>query len=153
MRILIDMYMAEKLDLETSLAVYLGTSARARRFRKHQHHLGAVISGAWSYLFLRGAATVAPNVCPLDIFVDHRLVPDLAKVLRPMSFQYCSVQWELLLDHRQRFEETFHLNNSWAHGSSEGAIVYCFTNGEVLVCIFGTTHGILNAIFEQRSSE
>ncbi|KIK50857.1 hypothetical protein GYMLUDRAFT_252604 [Collybiopsis luxurians FD-317 M1] len=146
------MFMAQKLDIEASLVAYLGTTARARRFRNHQQRLGAVLSGVWSYLFLRRAALLAPSMCPLDVFVAHRLVPALAKILRPMGFQYCSARLELFPDHQQRFQETFESNETWACGSKEEAILYCFTNEEVIIHVFGATHGILHAIFAQEST-
>ncbi|KIK50021.1 hypothetical protein GYMLUDRAFT_253339 [Collybiopsis luxurians FD-317 M1] len=152
MRILVDAFVTQKLNIETSLIVYFGTAARARRFREHQQRLGAVLSGAWSYLFLSGASHLAPSLCPLDIYVDHSSVPAVANILRPMGFQYCSTRWELVHDHRLKFQATFEENRGRTNGTSEGSFVYCFTNRNVLARVFGATHGILNAIFEQEST-
>ncbi|KIK65172.1 hypothetical protein GYMLUDRAFT_56600 [Collybiopsis luxurians FD-317 M1] len=152
MQVLVDQFMTRKLDVDTALTVYLGTASRARRLRKHQQELGAVFSGLWSYLFLCGAALLAPKLCPLDIFLDHSLVPKLGNVLRPMGFQYCSAQGELVPDHRHHFQEAFEQNDARVHSTSAGSFLYCFTNCEVMVRVFGATHGIVHAIFEQGSS-
>ncbi|KIK55196.1 hypothetical protein GYMLUDRAFT_62657 [Collybiopsis luxurians FD-317 M1] len=44
-------------------------------------------------------------------------------------------------------------NQELAHGSMEGTILYCFMNRRVLIRVFGATHGIVNAVFEQNLSK
>ncbi|KIK62158.1 hypothetical protein GYMLUDRAFT_242849 [Collybiopsis luxurians FD-317 M1] len=147
----VDNYMTENMDINLNLTRYLGSLQRAHHFREAQRRLGAVLSGYWSYIFLLRCSLSTIPIFPLDIFIDHPYVKDMASVLFPMDFKYCHTTLEIPPDNRHVFCEAFNANVEVADACTEGGIVYCFTNRKVVIRVYGATHGIMNAIFEQHS--
>lgn len=138
-------------DIEQALARYFSSRAEAQCLHCLQGHLGAILLGPFSTMFLGWLPHLIPRV-PLDIFLDHNHVYELGDWLMKAGFNYSNDTgpselarpfWQVLLVRKCKCTEE----------TTCSSFRYMFAKEEIVVCLHGTTQGLMDAILSQNCSE